>query len=171
MRPDQLRAGDLVEVRGAAEILATLDDVGAFEGLLFMPEMVRHCGRRFVVDKRADKMCDTIKYSGSRKLPDSVMLAGLRCDGAGHEGCQAECVVFWKEAWLRRVTLDQEAPPPSEGELAARKALVARLAALTKKSPQLYRCQGTELCNATQHLRTLDPRPYVGELLSGNVSF
>src|SRR5205085_4338150 len=50
-----LKSGDLVEVRSAGEILATLDDTGALEALPFMPEMLPYLGRRFVVDKRADK--------------------------------------------------------------------------------------------------------------------
>src|SRR4051812_42564844 len=97
-----LAAGDLVEVRSAGEILATLDDSGALEALPFMPEMLPYIGRRFVVDKRADKICDTIAQTGSRRLNDAVLLGDLRCDGRAHAGCQAECRFFWKERWLRR---------------------------------------------------------------------
>ena len=32
-----------------------------------------------------------------------MLLEDLRCDGSAHDGCQAECRVFWKEAWLKRV--------------------------------------------------------------------
>ena len=39
-----LRPGDVVEVRPAAEILATLDADGALDGMPFMPEMARVCG-------------------------------------------------------------------------------------------------------------------------------
>src|SRR5919106_4742833 len=38
-----LRRGDLVEVRPAGEILATLDEHGALDGPPFMPEMVPFC--------------------------------------------------------------------------------------------------------------------------------
>ncbi len=168
MARDELRAGDLVEVRSAAEILATLDSEGTCEGLVFMPEMVPYCGRRFVVDKRADKICDTIHYTGSRRLPDTVLLTDLRCDGAQHAGCQAECRLFWKEAWLRRVS-PGDTPTP-DGDAAARAALLERAGAGTRKSDDLYRCQGTELFAASCHLRTLDPRPYVRECWTGNVS-
>ena len=27
----------------------------------------------------------------------------MRCDGQAHGGCQAACLVYWKEAWLQRV--------------------------------------------------------------------
>src|SRR5258707_5611398 len=90
----KLRAGDLVEVRSEKEILATLDEQGALDGLPFMPEMLVHCGKRLRVDKRADKTCDTINYSGSRRMYDTVHLAGTRCDGQSHGGCQAQCRFF-----------------------------------------------------------------------------
>ena len=44
-----LRPGDLVEVRPAAAILATLDAEGETEGIVFMPEMLPHLGRRYRV--------------------------------------------------------------------------------------------------------------------------
>ncbi|HVI24434.1 MAG TPA: hypothetical protein VM691_13170, partial [Myxococcales bacterium] len=110
-----LVAGDLVEVRSAGEILATLDDSGALEALPFMPEMLPYIGRRFVVDKRADKICDTIAQTGSRRLNDAVLLGDLRCDGRAHAGCQAECRLFWKERWLRPVeSLRPVSAPESE---------------------------------------------------------
>src|SRR5262245_41424276 len=108
----ELRRGDLVEVRGPAEILATLDERGALEALPFMPEMAAFCGRRFTVERRAERICDTVQYTGSRRPPDTVLLADLRCDGLAHGGCQAECRLFWKEAWLRRVTPETPPTPP-----------------------------------------------------------
>ena len=59
-RQEELRVGDLVEVRSEAEILATLDEHGMVESLPFMPEMLALCGRRFRVHKLAHKACDTI---------------------------------------------------------------------------------------------------------------
>ena len=29
-------------------------------------------------------------------------LEDLRCDGSAHGGCQAGCLLYWKEAWLTR---------------------------------------------------------------------
>lgn len=60
-----LRVGDLVEVRSAEEILATLDESGELENLPFMPEMLRFCGRRLTVHKVAHKLCDTISAPAS----------------------------------------------------------------------------------------------------------
>ena len=98
-----LRPGDVVEVRSAAEILATLDDGAALDRMPFMPEMVGHVQRRYKVTRRVDKICDTIAATGSRRMHATVYLEGLRCDGSGHGGCQAGCKIYWKEAWLRRV--------------------------------------------------------------------
>jgi hypothetical protein len=99
----KLRAGELVEVKTKEEILATLDDQGTLDRLPFMPEMLEFCGKRFKVFKRAHKTCDTIEYTGSRWMKNAVHLEGTRCTGSDHGGCQAACLLFWKEAWLRRV--------------------------------------------------------------------
>ncbi|GLZ46959.1 hypothetical protein Acsp06_31440 [Actinomycetospora sp. NBRC 106375] len=96
--------GDVVEVKPAEEILAGLDERGELDALPFMPEMLPYCGRRFVVDKIAHKTCDTATWTGLRRLPDAVHLAGVRCDGQAHGGCQAGCLIFWKTAWLTRVS-------------------------------------------------------------------
>ena len=69
----------------------------------FMPEMLRHAGKRFTVSRRVDKICDTVTATGSRRMHDTVYLEDLRCDGSAHGGCQAGCKLYWKEAWLRRV--------------------------------------------------------------------
>src|SRR5579883_1434453 len=131
-----LRAGDLLEIRPAEEILATLDADGRLDGMPFMPEMLQFCGRRVRVESRAHKTCDSAFASGYRRLEDTVHLRGLRCDGGSHGGCQAACLLFWKTAWLRRVEADGDggapgapAPPAaaegaSGGERAA--ALLAR---------------------------------------------
>jgi hypothetical protein len=175
MKNEELYRGDLVEVRSPSEILVTLDESGVLAGLPFMPEMVAYCGRRFTVSHRADKVCDTVKYTGSRRIPNAVLLDDLRCDGSGHEGCQAECRIFWKGAWLRKVTPDTPpAPPfsPSEAQ-----ALFERASRETKSSVEKngkvekrYRCQNTDILRYSDFLNVWDPRPYVQEYTSGNVS-
>lgn len=147
-----LRAGEWVEVRSEEEILSTLDEGGTLDGLPFMPEMRRYCGRRFSVYKRADKTCDTAMWTGLRRMHDVVHLNMLRCTGEAHGGCQAGCLTFWKEAWLRRV--DPTAPvvapfhdaPPDASPLAS----VAEAHAVRDTGPPVaYRCQATELVAAT----------------------
>jgi hypothetical protein len=170
-----VRKGDLVEVRGASEILATLDENGELEALPFMPEMVPMIGRRFVVSERAEKICDTIDYTGSRRLRDAVMFDNaLRCDGSGHDGCQLSCRHFWKERWIRRVTPSEPAAPPSTPAdiraLGERIGKVRHTVEVDGKQEVCYRCQATEIVRATDHVGVFDPRPYVRELTCGNVS-
>src|SRR5208283_5901324 len=146
MSERELRRGDLVEVRSPAEILATLDERGDLDGLPFMPEMTAYCGRRFAVAARAEKVCDSVDFSGSRRLPHAVLLEDLRCDGSGHDGCQAECRLFWKEAWLNRVSPEAPTPPPFPEQ--DRSALLERasrhvrsMQPIDNKEQLRYRCQ------------------------------
>lgn len=37
-------------------------------------------------------------------MTDTVHLAGVRCDGQAHGGCQAGCLVFWKTDWLTKIS-------------------------------------------------------------------
>jgi hypothetical protein len=174
MSSDELRRDDLVEVKEPSAILATLDEHGALEGLPFMPEMAAFCGHRFLVDRRAERVCDTVHYSGSRRPPRTVLLADLRCDGSAHGGCQAECRFLWKEAWLQKVAAGSEAPAPVDAT--DRAALVARTAPQVKhtieaegRPQERWRCQATELPKASTHLKLWDPRSYVKEYATGNV--
>ena len=136
------KRGDLVEVLSEREILATLDDRGALDGLPFMPEMRQHCGRRFRVARRADRTC--VEGPGEKLMDDAVFLEGLRCDGAAHDGCQRDCLMFWKDSWLRPAgaardasaeTIDSREPPqPFDYPVRAADG---------------YYCQSTELSRAT----------------------
>lgn len=177
-----LRAGDLVEVRTEQEILGTLDQSGRLDGLPFMPEMLQYCGRRARVFRRADKTCNTVGDFTSRRMTNAVHLADFRCDGGHHGGCEAGCLLFWKEAWLKPVSAGwPEAHPPvadrgrrSEGAAAGmtRDALEALT---TRPDPgaepdRAFVCQATELPRATTPLRWWDPRQYIRELRSRNVS-
>src|SRR3954469_5282924 len=106
------RAGDLVEVCSKEEILDTLDQQGCVDGLPFMPEMLRFCGRRFRVRAVAHKTCDTArKTRKNRSLRAAVHLEDLRCDGSAHGGCEASCTLFWKDVWLKPVENGAESQP------------------------------------------------------------
>ncbi len=164
-----LRPGETVEVRGQDEILATLDERGELDSLPFMPEMLQFCGQRFTVAKRANKLCDTISWSGIRRMEDAVHLAGARCDGGGHGGCQAGCFLYWKEAWLKRV---DDGTVPARAPAAARPvATTATLESAAQPAPGRYACQATELLRAAPTpIPSWDPRQYVEDVTSGNVS-
>ena len=95
-----LRPKEQVRVRSAAEIFSTLDDDGTLDGLPFMPEMLKYCGRTSGSPARRQDLCG---QGVVRRMHDTVHLRQIRCDGSAHDGCQAACLVFWKEAWLERV--------------------------------------------------------------------
>ena len=73
-----------------------------------MPEMIRHVDKHYRVSKRINKICWYSPESSFRRLPDTLFLEDLRCDGSAHGGCQAECRIYWKDAWVERV--DEGAP-------------------------------------------------------------
>src|SRR5262245_15910318 len=129
-----LRVGELVEVRSQGEVLATLDERGELESLPFMPEMLAFCGRRFRVDKLAVKLCDTIGSTGIYRMRGAVHLAGVRCDGQAHGGCQAGCLVYWKEAWLKRVPPDGATPPGPGAQPAAPPGALATVTGAVHKA-------------------------------------
>jgi hypothetical protein len=166
-----LRRGDLVEVRTAEEILATLDDSGSIDALPCMPELLEYAGQRFRVESRADKTCDTINYSGARRLHDTVHLEGIRCSGKAHGGCEAQCSVFWKEAWLKRVgeKASGAAAPPAAAMTRERLAATTLRATQAGESGTRYRCQATDLLLASTPIRWWDLRQYWRDVWTGNV--
>jgi hypothetical protein len=166
-----LRRGDIVTVRSLAEILATLDADGKFDGMPFMPEMAPFCGMTLQVRRRAERTC--VEGLGMRGLRDSVLLDGMRCDGSAHDGCQRGCLFFWKTAWLRPVGSLPEprsarpnpagaANPASDQGLAEASERSRRpyppespplpirnVSQLPTKKGDLFYCQSTELRHAT----------------------
>jgi hypothetical protein len=175
----KLRAGDWVEVRTKEEILRTLDENGTLDGMPFMPEMFAFAGKRFQVYQRAHKTCDTVFPVRGRRVHRAVHLE-TRCGGQAHDGCHAGCLIFWKEAWLKRVE-GQDDPPlisisASANGMGAVKArcteetVVARAKAKAADGGTLYTCQATQLPYATTDLEWWDIRQYAEDYSSGNVS-
>ena len=101
-----MRPGDLVEVRSAAEILATLDGDAALDRMPFMPEIIPHTRRRYEVptcgqDLRHDRVHGKpshARHGISRESP-LRWVRPRRLPG----GLQPP---YWTEAWLRRVDDD-----------------------------------------------------------------
>jgi hypothetical protein len=160
-----LRRGDLVKVRSREEILATLDAAGEVDSLPFMPEMLQFSGETLPVFSIAHKTCDTVEHPGNcRSLEHTVHLVGARCDGSAHGGCQAGCMLFFRQEWLS--TPDGKPLRERKGE----GATVETLAQSTLDG-ELYRCQATAMKKAAKPLPTRQIGQYWQDLRSGNVPF
>jgi len=113
-------------------------------------------------------------------MKNAVHLQEVRCDGAAHGGCQAECLVFWKEAWLRRV--DGPHPEASERDRrngsshdrdavpGSRAVWAATRSSFNSADEAIYSCQATALPEATTWLPWWDVRQYLEDFTSGNAS-
>lgn len=150
MMSNDLRAGDWVVVKAPIEIALTLDATGTLDGLPFMPEMLDYCGQQFRVERIAEKTCIEFPGGGYKirefRQNNVVLLEGLRCSGAAHDGCQRACMLFWKAQWLRKA----DAVLPAATDSAEQGVLISRLR--TKVEGGRYFCQSTELSAATQKL-------------------
>ena len=97
-----LRPGEWVEVKSAAEIEATLDAGGRNRGLKFEPEMTRHCGRRYRVAAPVEPII--AEETGKMvELKNTVLLDGIACQGICFHNCPRANYLYWREIWLRRV--------------------------------------------------------------------
>lgn len=173
----RFRAGDLVEVRSKEEILATLDERGCVGGMPFMPEMLKYCGRQFRVSAVAHKTCETAykTYKG-RRLSTTVHLAGLRCDGSAHGGCEADCNLFWKDDWLKPAAAGDQSASARHDQEQARGCTEEQLRASTwapesaADQESCYSCQATMVYDASEPLPWWNPRQYVWDITTGNHS-
>jgi len=171
-----------VEIRSKEEILLTLDENGCLDNMPFMPEMFAFCGKKFQVYKRAHKTCDTVFPIRGRRIERTVHL-DTRCDGHAHGGCQATCLIFWKEDWLKplggategSVAIPAAGSISETGEAGPGNCTEAQVCACAQKanpgrSVPKFVCQATQLPYATQRLPWWDLRQYLEDYISGNVS-
>lgn len=180
-----LRVGDSVEVKSLEEILGTLDSRGALEALPFMPEMIQYCGKKYKVYKRADKTGQYITKYSSRRMYRTVHLEGLRCDGEHHDGCDALCLLYWKEVWLRRIdgkdnsvtSVRKKEGNGIEGSrtLGKTKCTPDTLISSTKiqgdSDKEKYSCQVTEVLKASSEIKRWDVLQYYRDLQTGNIGY
>lgn len=179
----KLKAGDWVEVKSKEEILATLDKNGQLEGLPFMPQMFQYCGKRFQVYKRAHKACDTVNPVRSLSIPHAIHL-DLRCDGEAYGGCQAACLIYWKNEWLRPIsetgTACGQSPESNrlngaQGTFSAACNEMDVWKARFREDPEAgdgptYRCQAIQLPLCGTFLPWWDIRQYLEDYASANVT-
>jgi len=167
-----LHVGDWVEVRSKSEILSSLDKNGRLDGLPLMPQMLEYCGQRFQIYKSAHKTCDPINGPRGLAIPNCVHL-DLRCDGRAYGGCDAECLIFWKEAWLRPVDSHSEiAPGASEhGNPICSEEDVRKAATIIDQTgAEAHRCQAVCLTDFASPLPWWDFSQYLRDYTTGNSS-
>lgn len=157
--------GDLVQIRSADEILATLDADFTLDGLPFMPEMLKHCGRWMTVHRRANRTC--VEGHGVRAMRNTVLLAGSNCDGAAHDGCERDCLTFWKEAWLKPA--EGAEMPVTVSDMTSSCDDYEALAAKTREGAK-YVCQSTRLYQATMPLSRFNLIKYLEEIVDGELA-
>jgi hypothetical protein len=172
-RKSKLRVGDWVEVKSKEEILRTLDSNGWLDGMPFMPEMFAFCGKQFQIYKSAHKTCDTVFPVRGRRVDSSVHL-DTRCNGSSHGGCQAGCLLFWKEAWLKRIDDHSGEQPKAlasqEANGCAEATVEANTRAASDDGTTTYVCQATRLPYASSDLEWWEISQYIEDLRSGNIS-
>jgi hypothetical protein len=154
------KANDTVVIRSKEEILATLDENGCIDNMPFMPEMLQFCGKERPVWAVAHKTCDTVNKTGGRSLDRMVHLRESLCDGSAHGGCEAECNLFWNDAWLKPA--NGPAPPLQRGVGITEQ----RLHELTQSRQKgangaiRYVCQATQIPYSTRLLPWWHVRQY-----------
>ena len=145
-----------------------------------MPQMFEYCGKRLKVFKRAHKTCDTINPIAGRRLNRAVHL-DLRCDGKAYGGCQAACLIFWKEAWLKPIKNKSRWIPLASSRESDRHSTTIKKADCLEEDvwqgthvqrgdETRYICQATQLPYFTTSLAWWDIRQYVEDYTSGNVT-
>lgn len=97
-----LQAGDLVRIKDATQIEATLTPDGTNRGLSFEYEMFDRCGqvcsvaypvRRIILETTGEMV----------ELASSVVLDGMVCEGLRRRNCPRANHFYWREAWLQKV--------------------------------------------------------------------
>lgn len=169
--------GDTVQICSLQEISSTLDLGGCLDGLPFMPEMAKYCGTVGTVFRCVDKIYDYGGRKDMRRLKDTVSIAGLRCDGHAHDGCQAQCYILWKTAWIKRMdvtAMSLSDSPIERTSIASSDIRDNRCFGSTffkdDATEGRYSCQYTSLVRASTGLASWDPRQDLRPLIAGNLT-
>jgi hypothetical protein len=160
----RLVVGEAVRVKSWPAIRATLDASGGLEGLPFMDEMRPYCGRTLRVYRVLDKIYDYGRSRLMRRIDGCVLLLDTRCDGSAHDGCEADCYLVWKHAWLEAAddaALPTSAPPAPAASPEAPPAI---------DPARRYTCQYNSLTNASRPMAQRSLYALLGPWAAGNVT-
>jgi hypothetical protein len=101
-----LQPGEVVEIRSAKEIIATLNSEWKNRGLSLEKEMLRYCGGTYRVMCRVNRIIDERSGKMLKLANECIVLQGLQCAGLENRNrlfCTRSPYFYWREAWLRRV--------------------------------------------------------------------
>lgn len=155
-----LHVGTLVRVKDEPELLQTLDDGQALDGLAFTAEMRASCGRIYRVLAHVGRI--NVAGTGMRRMREGVILEGARCDGSAHGGCGRACYLLFKPEWLDIVEDSELREPepvsphtviPYEANLPCQGQGTVMLEATDPFSPWDIRCYITDLTTGTNRFR------------------
>ena len=104
-----LAPGEMVEVKAAHEIVETLNRKGCNRGLRYDRTLNKFGGAQYKVSSRLERMIS--EPTGQMlSVKGTVFLEGAMCPcyAAVFGGCGRRDFVYWREIWLKRVTLDMQ---------------------------------------------------------------
>jgi hypothetical protein len=97
-----LLAGDRVVVRSPAEIRSTLNDQLMHRGMWFEPDMVKHCGHRYLVQAEVRKIIDIVTCEMRTMKTPAYLLRGVHFSGERQLFNAQHEPLFWRGVWLER---------------------------------------------------------------------
>ena len=103
--PDRLRRAlprATVQVLSMKDIAPTLNAQGRDRGLWFDRDMIRHCGRQFIVLQRVERIIDDATGQIRELKTPSLVLEGAEASGEFLRFCAQHEYPLWREAWLSR---------------------------------------------------------------------
>ncbi|NIA52287.1 hypothetical protein HAV22_01290 [Massilia sp. TW-1] len=111
-----LAGGDWVDVKGAADIVESLDEHGTNCGLGFTPTMIPAIGQRHQVLYPIRKII--VEQDGRMvHLSNTVVLDGVVCQGTCVNQCPRAEYLYWRESWLDRADGPSMSSVPGSGSV------------------------------------------------------
>jgi hypothetical protein len=109
-----LQPGELVRVKTKQAIEQTLNFASRNHGLWFDREMHRFCGGEFRVASVVRNIVDEASGKMLSMKDPCVVLEGVSASGEYLGLCPQNELIFWREAWLERVSPRSETSLPAK---------------------------------------------------------
>ncbi len=103
-RKPKFAVGQMVRILEPEKIYKTLDHQNKLDGILFMDQMEKYCGKEYTVIKVV-KTFEFEKLLLRARLP-IYMLDGLMCNGESkllEHKCDLCCYFMWHEDWIEKL--------------------------------------------------------------------